>query len=366
MTATTLTIFLVGLWSLAIYGSRLLYADLERLLTAQQFSAASYVAADINGQFTERFDALNLIARAIDPPMMENPAALQQFFEQQLVLHNLFSGGVIAYRVDNTAIAEFPLIGRVGINYSDRDSVVSAIQQGKSSLSRPAVGKKLQNPMFLMTVPIHDQQGGVMGALSGVVDLSHPNFLSRITENRYGISGGYLLISKPHRLIVTATDKNRIMETLPPPGISPLIDRFVQGYEGTDIFINPVGVEVLVSAKGIPAADWYAAVMLPTTEAFAPVHDIQQQILLATLWLTLIAGILTWWSLRRQLSPLLSAAQTLADMSQLDLPTEPLPIARKDEIGNLIGGFNKLLETIKKREIALQESEQHFRAFFER
>ena len=36
----------------------------------------------------------------------------------------------------------------------------------------------------------------------------------------------------------------------------------------------------------------------------------------------------------------------------------PLPITRRDEIGNLIGGFNRLLESLKNREAALQKSEE--------
>jgi hypothetical protein len=78
-------------------------------------------------------------------------------------------------------------------------------------------------------------------------------FLNKITGNRYGKTGGYLLVAPQYRLIVTATNKNRIMEVLPPPGIIQWIDRAIQGHEGSAVYVNPLGVEVLGSV--IPAKE---------------------------------------------------------------------------------------------------------------
>ena len=62
-----------------------------------------------------------------------------------------------------------------------------------------------------MAVPIRTPQGKVIGALVGVVDLSLPNFLDSITENTYGKTGGYLIVAPQYRLIITGSDKRRIM-----------------------------------------------------------------------------------------------------------------------------------------------------------
>jgi len=294
VTLTTLTIFIISLWSLAFYGSYTLRDDLLNLLSAQEFSAASYVASEVNSELKDRIEALELIARAIDAPLIENPATLQKFLEQRFVLHTRFNGGVIAFGLDGIAIADVPLTtGRVGINLMARDSIAAALNEGKSSVGRPVMGKMLAAPIFHTTVPIRDAQGKVVGALSGVTNLGLPNFLDKLSGNRYGKTGGYLLVAPQYRLIVTATEKSRIMESLPAPGISPLIDRFIQGYEGTDILVSPHGIEVLVSAKGVPLAGWYVAALLPTEEAFAPIKDMQRRMLVATIFLTLLAGVFT-------------------------------------------------------------------------
>jgi diguanylate cyclase (GGDEF)-like protein/PAS domain S-box-containing protein len=364
-TLTTLGIFVVSLWVLSLYASRVLREDMERLLGEQQYSTVSLLAAQINRELENRLKALERVAEAATQVMPQDPAAMQAFVDQRLTLHILFNGGLNVVGPDGTAIADYPLsAGRIGNSVLDKDDFEAVFKQGKAAISQPVLGKTvkspafattLKSPVFSMTVPLRSASGTVIGALSGVTSLGIPNFLDQITENSYGKTGGYLLVAPAYRLIVTATDKSRIMETLDPAGISPLIDRFIQGHEGPGVTINPRGVEVLAAAKSIPAAGWYAVATLPTDEAFAPIRDMQRRMLLATLLLTLLAGGLTWWLLRRQLSPLLATVETLARMSDTRQPLQALPVHQQDEIGQLIGGFNRLLKMLGQREALLNQ-----------
>jgi light-regulated signal transduction histidine kinase (bacteriophytochrome) len=54
--------------------------------------------------------------------------------------------------------------------------------------------------------------------------------------------------------------------------------------------------------------------------------------------------------LKRQLAPMFAAVKTLAVMTDENASPQHLPITRQDEIGELIGGFNGLLETLGQRE----------------
>jgi len=367
VTLFTLAIFIVGMWSLAFFATRMLRVDMQRVLGEQQSSTVSFIAADLNRGLTDRVAVLNTVAGRISPEIMGNPVALQAFLDERPFLSRLFNAGVIAYGLDATAIAEIPVAaGRVGSNYMDVDTVASALKEGKSNIGRPVIGRKLRAPVFGMTVPIRDAEGVVIGALSGVTNLGTSSFLDQLTESRYGKSGYYLLEDPANRIIITGTGKQRIMQALPAPGISPLIDRHVEGFDDTGVIVNPMGVEVLASASRIPVANWFIVAALPTEEAFAPIHAMQQRMLWATILLTLLAGWLSWWMVRRQLSPMLAAAQTLAALSDSDQPSQPLPIIRHDEIGQLIAGFNGLLATLSKRKASLKESEARFRDIFEK
>jgi two-component system sensor histidine kinase/response regulator len=367
ITLATLAIFMISIWLLALYASRMLHADMETLLNEQQFATASFVAREINDELADHLQMLGLVAGKISPALLHNVPALQTFLDDRPAMQSQFNGGLIVYRMDGTAIAETPVSAeRIGVNYMGIDSVGAALKEGKSGISRPVLGKKLRAPVIGMTVPIRDTQGMVIGAISGVINLGLPNFIDKTANRRYyGKTGGYVLVAPQYRLIVTATDKHRIMEQLPDAGAFPLIDRFISGYEGSGIFVNPAGVEVLRSSKGIPVAGWYLGVQLPIAEAMAPVRAMEQRMLWATILLSALAGSLTWWWLRRQFSPMLSATTALAIQSDNPQQLQPLPVSSHDEIGQLVGGFNRLLETLSQREAALRDSEMRFRRMFE-
>jgi PAS domain S-box-containing protein len=359
VTLFTLIIFVLSIGSLTFYSSRLLKDDLQRVLGEQQFATVSVMATEVNEELRDRLAALEQIAKQIDAHLMGNPAALQTLLEQRPILQILFNGGIFVTGPDGTAIADVPLsAGRIGTNYMDRESVSIPLKEGKTVIGKPAMGKKLGAPIFSMVAPIRDGQGSVIGALVATVNLGKPSFLDKITQSRYGQSGGYLLIAPQHNLFVTATDKSRIMQPLPAAGLNAMHDRFMQGHEGFGVAVSSRGVPELLAAKGIPAAGWFVAAALPTQEAFAPIDAMLNRMLLSALFVTLLAGTLTWWlitrMLQRQLAPMLAASRALATLATSDQPVQALPVTRQDEIGELIGGFNRLLETLRTREQALR------------
>ncbi len=365
VTLFTLSIFVLSLWTLAYFTDRMLRQDMERLLGEQQFSTASMVADEINEELRDRMTALEMLARRIDEKLMSRTTALQAILDDRMVIRQSFNGGYFVTDADGTAIASIPLAAnRVGINWMFRNHVATALKQGKPAISTVTIGKALKVPVFGLAVPIRNSQGRVIGSLVGVINLTAANFLDRIMHP-YARTGGYVIVSRPQRLIVTATDKRRIKEPAPAPGVIRAIDRFLDGHEGTAVFVNPRGTEVFQSVKGIPLAGWYVGVQLPVAEALAPIRDMQQRMLVATVLLTLLTGWLTWWMLRRQLAPLQTAADTLSARSVAGQSPEPLPNTTQDEIGHLIGGFNQLLETLREREAALRESEAYLSTIVE-
>lgn len=361
-TLFTLTIFVSGIWSLAFYASQLLHADMQRQLGEQQFTTVSILSAEVDHELQDRLHALGDVAGRITPQMLVNKTLLQDFLEQRPFFRGQFNAGILVLNPEGTTIADSTHDARDEISPPDSGASLT-LKTGKSAIGKPRlIGN---HPEFDMAVPIHDAQGQIAGVLAGIINLDQPNFLDKITEHSYGKTGGYLLVAPQYRLVVSATDKQRIMQTLPAPGVNPAIDRNIAGFEGTTILTNPPGVEELASMKRIPGADWYLAATLPTLEAFAPIHALLNNMLLATLLLTAMAGGLTWWMLRRELSPILSTIATLSNFSDTDQHHQALPVSRQDEIGDLIASFNRMLEMLGQREYALKESETRFRHFFE-
>jgi diguanylate cyclase (GGDEF)-like protein/PAS domain S-box-containing protein len=360
ITAVTLVIFMLGIWALSLFVSRSLQADMEQMLGEQQFSVVTSIAKNVNDDLTDRVQALETVAKEMDAALLAHPAALQTLLEQRPLLQLLFNGGVFVTGADGIAIADVPLsAGRIGTNYMDRDNVSISLKEGKTVIGQPVIGRKLGTPVFSMVAPIRDVQGQVIGALVAAVNLGRPNFLDKITQSQYGKTGGYFLISPRHKLFVTATDKSRIMQPVPEPGLNAMHDRYMQGYTGFGLAVSSRGVLELSAAKDIPAMGWFVVAILPAAEAFAPVRDMQKRLLWATLLLTVLTGALTWLVLRRQLAPLVATAYAMTKLANSKEMPQPLPEIQPGEIGQLVAGFNRILKTWAQREAALTDSQQN-------
>jgi hypothetical protein len=323
----------------------MLRADIQRLLGDQQVTTVALLAADISAHFKVRQDALEVIASTVDIRRLDQPAAVQKYLEQRLILQILFNSGVYVTRLDGTVMAEVPLTGRVGLDYLHKDHIAAVLQEGKASIGRPAVSRRLRIPIFAMSVPIRDAQGKVVGVLSGTTDMSKSNFLDSVHRGSYGKSGGYLIVAPQHRLFVTtsANYEGKVMKPLPAPGINPVLDRRILGFDGPAVNVSSQGNEVLTSSARIPSSGWFVIAALPTEEAFAPIRTMERYILLIAIVLTLLAGTLIWGMLQRLLSPLQTSFRALKDFADRGEIAHSLPIAQYDEVGVLIGSVTDRL-----------------------
>lgn len=351
VTLFTLAVFVLSLVSLSLYASLQLRADMQQQMRQQQRSALSLLSEFVSQSLTTRLQSLEKAAQRITPAMMNDPAALQAELSQRVILESLFNAGLVVMDHEGAAMAESSVIpGRLGTSYRDRDHVQLALRHNRSSVGQLLTGRISRKTGFGMSAPIRDAQGQAIGVLTGYIDLNQPNFLDIISQQQYGQTGGYLLVDPGQRRIIAATDKSRIMEQLPAPGVNPDIDAFIGGVEDTRVMRNPQGIEVLASDITLQPASWVLAVVLPTDEAFAPIRTMKWRMALTTLLLTLAAAVLTWWLLRRQLHPLLDTVKVLAGQVQGGQTLAPLRVSRQDEIGLLISSFNALLANIEQQQ----------------
>lgn len=360
VTLDVLTIFLVSIWSLSFFVEFQLQGDLQRQLSKQQFSTVSFLAADADRVLKDHLHSLGRLAGEFGKTFLADPEAIKEQLSTRPVLLDTFNAGIVAVNAGG-----YPSEGAAGdakSTYLGLDGVSTALHDGKSTIGGASIDPVTGVPVFAMSVPINDDRANVVGALIGIVSLTSRNILDQITESYYGHSGYFLIVSEKDHRIVVGTGKRRILEKLLPDTANPLLERFTQGFDETGVTTD-AQQEVVASARRIPVANWYLVAALPAPEAFALVRAMQFNMFTAAIFLSLLAGGLTWWILRREFAPMLSAVKTLTSLSTSDEAPQPLPVNRPDEIGELIGGFNRLLGTLAVRQNALRESESRFSAF---
>lgn len=272
---------LLSIWAVALYTLKLASSRIERTLTDQQVSAANIVAAQIHDEIESRFKRLSILSTHMKPVLLQSPPTVQAFLNDRTSIGDIFNLGVVVINRKGISIADYPQRpGRIGQDYSNDSFVRQALEQGIQSISRPLISENTRKPNFHMVVPIRDSANRITGCIMGIVDLNLPNFLDKITLGRFGKASDFLLISSEYRLVITASDEHRVMETLPPATEAPALDQILNGTDGIHDFINPQGLHVLNASATVAHTGWRVVISTPYEEAFADTTYLRQHTLL--------------------------------------------------------------------------------------
>jgi diguanylate cyclase (GGDEF)-like protein/hemerythrin-like metal-binding protein len=358
VTLLTLLIVLLNLLALGAYAKWLLGEALLDFVGEQQTSALSLLSGQLTQAVQERQSALRALGRALPARSLQSKAALHNYLQAQYDLPSLFNAAVQVWNPAGQLQAELQFAHRQNQGLTPPVSVVQAVLRDATpriSISRRSATQAAD--LLTMVVPVRNAQGLVTGAVAGVIRLDQRNFLTPLTAQTYGKTGQFFVIDPSQRLIFASSDATRRMEVLPAPGVNSWIDRFMQGFQGTTRVVNPHGVEVLVTVQQIAQTGWYASVTLSPEEALGLVQLVAPQARVAALLLSLLCVTLIWLMLRHELRPMTEAVKTMEGFANHQLPPQSLQVVRPDEIGQLVGGFNRLLGTLTQQQQVLRQSE---------
>ncbi|MBE0626586.1 MAG: PAS domain S-box protein [Burkholderiales bacterium] len=351
------SLFVAGIWALALSTTAALERDLTQLLSANFSSEATNVASDLDRDVRLYVDTLARLAESLSPDILADPVkadhALDKFADSSAIVpHDCF-----VTDANGTIIAGYPTrLVQVGASIKDLGYFRNLLATGKPVIGEPAPEDTAQSkPAMAIAVPLRDGAGAIVGALVGSVLLSDPLSFGQIEKLRVGRTGWFLVVSPTDRRILASTDRRRVGAALPGHGIIPLLDRrFEHGYEGAEIVQASIGTQVLSVGRKMETTGWFVIASNPTSEMFAPIASLKRHIYLAALLISLAAALILRFFLARQLAPLAQAGRAMRRMTSGELPMAAIPVARQDEIGELIADFNMLVEERGRLDRSLQ------------
>jgi PAS domain S-box-containing protein len=350
-------------WGLALLSAPVLQSRFEDLLADQQLASTRQVAREIDDKLQSNIASLQLVAAGL-PDDLEH-ATLLAYLKERPLLQLVFSGGIAVIGTDHRIIADYPEIpGRRGMDVSQREHIQQVSATGMPYISKPFVGSPLKHPLLVITVPVLDGAGKLRAMLSGVIDLSAPNLLGFVSDKEQTGKGEYFIFSLRDSMIIAATDSQRAMTASPARGGNILLDRMFDGYQGAGVATSSQGIRKLYSGVRVPTANWLVLAALPADIAFAPIRDMRHVLYVSAGLLSLLAFFVISAVVGKVLAPLDEASTALRRMVGSD-ELVPLPVGRDDEVGHLVGEFNRLLADRQRYEAALVDSEQRFRLLVE-
>ncbi|MBE7941753.1 PAS domain S-box protein [Ramlibacter aquaticus] len=358
MPLAVFVVVLACVGSMAWYADRLMHRGLEAELLMRQADSARVLAQEFDDEIRDRLSAVRLEAAGLPAELLERPAAAQAFLDARPALQTLFSGGLLLVDANGALVAS-TAAAHPTTALADQGHVRLALSEGKAGVSLQLDGGEL--PLMHFTAPVQGPRGHRVGVLVGDVDLRQPGLLDERDGNSR--SGQHYVVDPGSRRVIAASNPAQVMAPLAPPGQLPALDGILQGR------FEPVVFEqdrrpVLAAAARIPSTGWIALTYLPTAEIFAPVRTAALRLGSTAAVLALLIGLATWWVMRRELRPMLDASRRLSLDMLGGVDPQPLPIRRRDEMGQLFEVFNRMLARLADRDAALRDSEARYRAAF--
>src|SRR5690554_647834 len=155
-------------------------AELEEQARKQVFTVAKMLAHEVDRKLRERFAVLTRSAEAV---RMED-ASLRQFarliMERQQPVAHLFEQ-MLLFDQNGQVLDSFPQVSEIeGADLFRRPYFQNTLAQQTPQISEPFTSQVRELSTVVMTAPIFDAEGNLVGVLTGSIVLSSENFLSEV------------------------------------------------------------------------------------------------------------------------------------------------------------------------------------------
>ncbi len=355
----------VGLVLVALVGryfvfTRFLRDDLTQVVSEQQLALANYAARDIDHSVVQRQAKLARLVTLIPATSIGKPAAMDRWLATAQDLQTLFSAGLsIVDLKGRLRHVQSPLTESEAAGLLDLAAIRALEHQGVY-VGRPMVMRQLAEPVLPFMAPVRNAAGNTVAVLVGLTRLSDPDFLGNLMQAHIGrTTGGFLLVSPQDRMFVAASQAAMVLKPTPPKGVNLLHDRAMAGYRGTGVTVNAKGVEEISAIVTVPSTGWFVVARIPTAEALSTVEHSKSFMFRNAIFSMIVFLAIFVAALYVLLRPLIRATAQAEKMTLGLAPMQPLPIHGHDEVGTLIGAFNRLLDKLNDQNAVLANAAHH-------
>ena len=331
--------------------------SLKGSISSQQFSLVSSLAQSIDDKLRIAQDALLAVASTVPQDTLINAENTQRFLNKITGFHSIFDNNISFISTEGKLIAESRYLpGRRGKDLSYREWVQKTVATRKPYISNPYISTHIPiHPAIVMTVPIFDSRGKMIGMLVGSIDLLGKNFLADLPSDKIGKTG-YVYITDSNRVMIVHPDHTRIMKIIGLPGSNKLYDLAVNGFEGSGETVNTSGITMLSSFKHLSMTPWILAANYPISEAYAPLYKAERYFDISVVVATIMLLLITWLIMKRLMMPLSAITRHVKHLPGKPRQEHHIVVDSADEIGVLATAFNTMIDILDSQQEKLHEN----------
>lgn len=214
-----------------------------------------------------------------------------------------------------------------------------------------------QTPEISIGVPIYDKTNTFIGVVAAVIDLE--TTWDVIRDLQLGQTGYVMLLDRRGNIMVHPD--NQVVDAQYNLADT---EAFVQALRGQSVDIynydSPISGNVIASAIPIMGPNWVLMVERPTEEAFAPIQQAVQNIILGLVMAVVISGLISALLSLQIARPIVSLRNTVQQFGTGDLDIRS-DVRSQDEIGQLASGFNNMAARLKTRIDEISQKNEELR-----
>jgi two-component system NtrC family sensor kinase len=224
--------------------------------------------------------------------------------------------------------------------------------EGKPHMSEVRLEASDQDSVFLLSVPILDEQGQPKGGVCATV--STRAIVARVLRVSLGQSGECYLVDKKGTFLAHKQPHRILKENIARSGS---FAKTLSGRSPEPVYLDYRGVPVLGATRPVAGTEWYVVVEQDRDEAFASYYELVQTIAIV-IGATLAGAIGLSWALASYVTApvraLNEAAHALArgDFANAHLDART---RRRDEIGALYTAFAHMSDQLRERHALLEK-----------
>ena len=349
---------------LIIMGGTYFYFDIvtKKIISDNQFSTVTTIAHGIDNGLKSNLETLIKAANKFPMETLKNSEEISRWLDNNSGLKEIFTHSIIILDSKGVLVGVSPSRpDLLGESFEKREYFQNTIKKGQPFISMPFVTVANNYPVIMMTAPLKDKNGDIIGILGGAINLfTQQGFVDSILGAKAGTKGYFYLFAKD-RTIIVHPDSSRIMKKDVNPGSNKFFDKAIDGFEGSGVTTNSKGIKSLSSFKELDSTGWILAANFPYDEAIAPIIEFRNYFFLSMIFIITLSIFLAKKLGLGLVKPLTVFTKQISEVSQDNTKIISLDSSQDDEIGELAKSFNKMIEEIHKHQSELLFSKERFK-----